>query len=152
MPVVKSAPNRFLAASVSSKAPVRTRRNGSHPAFTSGTIKRFPCRPLFRPSWILAKGLCEQSIDDTRKADHLTVGDGRWTSSTALNSLWSSDRTTASRALATPRSRVRRENLTKVPIFVLTKAGSSSPEGGSEIGKVRPLTLGNTLSGTRIKN
>ena len=81
MPVVKSAPNRFLAASVSSKAPVRTRRNRSHSAFTSGTIKRFPCRPLFRPSWILAKGLCEQSIDDTRKADHLTVGDGRWTSS-----------------------------------------------------------------------
>jgi hypothetical protein len=42
--------------------------------------------------------------------------------------------------------------LTKVPIFVLTKTGDSSPEGGSEIGIVRPLTLGNTLSGTRIKN
>jgi hypothetical protein len=28
----------------------------------------------------------------------------------------------------------------------------SSPEGGSEIGIVRPLILGNILSGTRIKN
>jgi hypothetical protein len=42
--------------------------------------------------------------------------------------------------------------LTKGPIFVLTKTGSSSPEGGSELGKVRPLILGNSLSGIRIKN
>jgi hypothetical protein len=42
--------------------------------------------------------------------------------------------------------------LTKVPIFVLTKSGFSSPEGGSEIGKVRPLILGNSLSGIRVKN
>jgi hypothetical protein len=55
--------------------------SGSDPTLTSGSIKRFPSRPLFRLSRILAKGVREQIIDATSKGDHLTVGDGRRTPS-----------------------------------------------------------------------
>jgi hypothetical protein len=61
--------------------------SGSDPTLTSGPIKRFPSRPLFRPSRILAKGVREQIIDDTRKADHLTLADRGRSSSYGIEQL-----------------------------------------------------------------
>jgi hypothetical protein len=61
--------------------------SGSYPTLTSGSIKRFPCGPLFGLSRVLSKSVREQIIDATSKGDHLTVGDGRWTSSHSVEQL-----------------------------------------------------------------
>jgi len=87
MPVVKSAPNRFLAASTSSNGSACTDGSGSYPTFTSGSIKGFPSRPLFRPSRILAKSVREQIIDDTGEPNRLTLADGGRTPSYGIEQL-----------------------------------------------------------------
>jgi hypothetical protein len=63
------------------------RSSGSNPTLTSGPIKRFPSRPLFRPSRILAKRVREQSIDDTGESNQLTLADGGWTPSYGIEQL-----------------------------------------------------------------
>ena len=55
--------------------------SGSYPTLTSGSIKRFPCRPLFGLSRVLAKSVHEQIIDATSKGDRLTLANGGWTPS-----------------------------------------------------------------------
>ncbi|MGA3064397.1 MAG: hypothetical protein ABSD90_14400 [Methylocystis sp.] len=61
--------------------------SGSYPTLTSGSIKRFPCGPLFGLSWILAKGLREQIIDDTGEPNRLTLADGGRTPSYGIEQL-----------------------------------------------------------------
>ena len=87
MPVVKSAPNRFLAASTSSNGSGRTdgaevirpspaaRLNAFHAAHFSGF-------PGFSP-----KASANKLIDATGKPDHLTLADGRRTSSYGIEQL-----------------------------------------------------------------
>jgi len=110
----------------------------NNPTLTSGPIKRFPRRPLFGLSRVLAKSVREQIIDATSKGDHLTVGDGGWPSSYGIEQLVEfGSRHCFSRfgdtLIASPKG-----EFDEIANFRSDQTGASSPEGGSEIGSFAP--------------